>query len=294
MADVTSVLPMDGVVAPAQVTPTSTGGATSTGGTNSLGDLTSLIGGLGSLGTGLYSLLGGNTSLINQAQSIADPFASQRPQYQSMLQQLLTNPSSFNLSPAAKSQMTLGSENLARQGAAQGFLGSGNILAELQKYGQNVASQDYFNQINAITPLTGATTGNPAAAGAIMAALYGQQNDGLSNIGGGIQSLLGNSQVQSLLSGLPSGVSSLLTNLLGGSGQLADYAGTSGLGGLSDLFGGTTGSSGSSLTDLFGSGTADQVTQDLANSGLGDLSSSGLVDPSTYTDLASAASDFSF
>ena len=233
------------------------------------------LSGLGSALSGLYDLFGNGglsmSGIANQAAQAADPFANQRSQYQGMLHNLMTNPSSFALSPAAQSQLDIGSQNLQRQAAAQGFLGSGNILAGLQSYGQQIANQDYYNQINELNLLSGAQTGSPATAGALLASLYGQRNNAMSNLSGG-----------SLLSSLSGGLNSL--------GGLLN----SGIGAIGSLFGGSSGSgldlsnlqslfSGTGSTDL----TSGAVDQSLANYiGLGNTSTSGF----NFNDLGNASS----
>lgn len=281
MADATTIPAIESISG----TPTTGTTPTSTSGGFDISSLLSGIGSLGALGTSLYDLFGtgGNSlsGLTQNAAQAADPFASQRPQYMQQLQGLMTNPSSFQLSPAAQAQMTLGSENLARQQAAQGYLGSGNILGALQKYGQQVASGDYYNQLNELNLLSGAQTGSPAAAGVALSSLYGNRQQALTNLGGS----LGSSGLSSSLGSL----GGLISQLFGGSssgsidasslGNLSQYfsgAGTSGVD-----YGSTLGTSGS-LVDQFGTGDLSS-----AGSSFSDLSSSGLTDPSTYSDFSS-------
>jgi hypothetical protein len=119
-------------------------------------------------------------------------------EYQGMLHDLITNPNSFAASPAAQAQLKIGSENLARQEAAKGYLGSGNILAELQAYGQDVASKDYYKQMEMLAGLGGYHAYNTAmgqvGAGVAQASNAGD-NSGLKEIGqlvgiaGGLASL---------------------------------------------------------------------------------------------------------
>lgn len=209
-----------------------------------------------------FSQIPGVSQIFSNAAAAADPFSSQRSQYQSQLsgllgggaqnqvnsdiqsartisqgamnnpfmdklQQLMTDPNSITMTPGAKYAMEQGQNALGRSMAAKGFLGSGNILSELQKQAQGIASQDYsqqlgdlrsaaglsqnqqaqaFGQANALagtsgadlnrqvsqlTPLTGATTGSPGSAGNIFSQLYGVRQDALANIGGGMAALGG-------------------------------------------------------------------------------------------------------
>ena len=165
------------------------GGLDAVGGV--LGGVGNVLGGLfgGGGSTNVGGVVGGLASLQQanaigrEAAAAADPFASQRGQYQTMLQGLMTNPESFALSPAAESQMRLGSENLARSGAAKGYLGSGNILAELQKYGQDVASGDYWKSIQNLQMLSGAATSSPAAASSAISSIFGNQQAAMAQVG---------------------------------------------------------------------------------------------------------------
>lgn len=114
------------------------------------------------------------------AAQAADPFAAQRYQYQSQLQDLMTNPAYAKMDAGAQANMNFyamggtaqplmddaqamlkpgydfkssdpsyafrlaqGTENLNRGAAASGLLDSGNRLAALQDYGQNTASTEF-------------------------------------------------------------------------------------------------------------------------------------------------------
>lgn len=118
-----------------------------------------------------------------EAQAAADPFAPQRPQYQTMLNnfmhgysfdgstgptpdgmppksdgtmggghsfmtpmQFLTNPGSFVTDPSYQWRLNQGLEGVNRGMAASGMLNSGNRMLELMRYGQGAASQEYGNQ----------------------------------------------------------------------------------------------------------------------------------------------------
>lgn len=122
------------------------------------------------------------------AANAADPFGSQRGQYQNQLANLMQGKFSAN-DPSYDWRFKQGQQALERSAAAKGFLGSGNILAELQNYGQGQASQEYQNQYNRLLPLTGATTGSPGAAGQITSQLYDWRNNALANIGAGWSNL---------------------------------------------------------------------------------------------------------
>lgn len=150
-------------------------------------------GGGGSSGGGGGNSVGGSSSPAQ----VADPFASQRPAYQTQLNSLLGSSgtymgnttaqagqsaissqqvtgqqvagtsgansgsaqalsqlnalsqpgNSFTTSdPSYQFRLGQGSTNVARSSAATGLVGSGNILAALDSYGQNMASTEYAAQ----------------------------------------------------------------------------------------------------------------------------------------------------
>ena len=62
-------------------------------------------------------------------------------EYETRLRQLLENPDSIQDTGAYKFQFNQGQQAIERSAAARGMTGSGNVLAELSKYGQGMASQ---------------------------------------------------------------------------------------------------------------------------------------------------------
>lgn len=74
-------------------------------------------------------------------------------QYQNQLNKLLQDPSSIQNDPAYQFRMQQGQEAINRSAAAKGTLNSGGVLAELEKYGQGMASQERQNQINTLADL---------------------------------------------------------------------------------------------------------------------------------------------
>ncbi len=63
--------------------------------------------------------------------------------YENKLQKLMDNPDSIQNSGAYRFAFDQGQQAIERSAAAKGMLNSGNILAELAKYGQGMASQQY-------------------------------------------------------------------------------------------------------------------------------------------------------
>jgi len=149
-----SQLPMGGGVAGGYV-----GGASSSGG-----------GGAAAAG---YA--GNSAQAFQAAAGAADPFAAQRGQYQTALQQLMTGgTSAIATDPSFQQRLQGGQQALERSQAAKGFLGSGNILTELLNYGQGQASQEYQSQYDRLSKLAGVDSSSPSAAGGILAQIPGQ------------------------------------------------------------------------------------------------------------------------
>lgn len=160
----------------------------------------------GAIGGAAVSVVGGYVMNKNKGGSsnpvqTSDPFADQRAQYQPMLQNLMNSGqpqlssaamiapgATFNPNdPSYQFRLQQGSENMQRQLAASGLGSSGNAMAALQDYGQQAASQEfgnefarasqvdqlqqgnYNNRYSQLAQLSGATSGNPAAAGALQA-----------------------------------------------------------------------------------------------------------------------------
>lgn len=100
----------------------------------------------------------------DRAAQYADPFMGERKQYQNQLSNLMANPGSFASSPTYQFAFNQGLEALNRRSAASGKTGSGNYLADLMKYGQGMASQQFFPQANLLAGLAQGGS-SPAAAG---------------------------------------------------------------------------------------------------------------------------------
>jgi len=119
------------------------------------------------VGAGGYGLLQARRmqKLAQMRAQQMDPFGPQRAQYAQQLQALMANPSSIENMPGWQAGHTA----VQRALAAQGYTGSGNAMAALQKYGG-----DFFNnQVQQLAGLAGANI-NPAA-GADMA-MQGEVN----------------------------------------------------------------------------------------------------------------------
>jgi len=132
---------------------------------------------------------GGGGGGSQQAASAADPFAGQRPQYQTMLANLINNPSSVTSTPGYQFQMDQALKGVEGSAAAQGMLNSGNVLSALTTQAGNEASTQYYNQAELLAQLAGANIGSPGTAGQILQKqdLINQQSaSALGNQVGGI------------------------------------------------------------------------------------------------------------
>lgn len=76
-------------------------------------------------------------------------------EYETRLRQLLENPDSIQDTGAYKFQFNQGQQAIERSAAAKGMSGSGNVLAELSKYGQGMASQAYGSEVDRLGSLSG-------------------------------------------------------------------------------------------------------------------------------------------
>ena len=129
---------------------------------NFIGDIgkavTGVIGGVGNI------LTGGATSNAQAAAAAADPFASQRGQYQTQLSNLMANPSEVTNTPGYQFDFNQGEQALQRQEAATGNLNSGTADIAAVQYGQNYATSTFNQYEQMLAQLSGANTGNTGAA----------------------------------------------------------------------------------------------------------------------------------
>lgn len=103
------------------------------------------------------------------AAQVADPWASQRPQYQASLSQLMNNPGyAMQQNPFFKWQQQMGEQAVNRAAAARGQLGSGNRMMALSDYAQKQSGQNFFTLADLLSGLAGAKNQNPAAAAELM------------------------------------------------------------------------------------------------------------------------------
>jgi len=167
----------------------------------------------------ISALLGTQVKQGQQAAAAADPFASQRGQYQQQLSALLSNPASFQTDPGYEFAKQQGLDAMtAKAGALYGSNRAGALLPELGKYATGYANQAYDARINQLGQLAGANSGSPGTAGGILAGAFNNQDASLASGALGVGSLL-----DTLFGGgTPGGALSAIGNLFSGSGGSFD------------------------------------------------------------------------
>jgi hypothetical protein len=150
-----------------------------------------VIGGVASAGASaaIGSMTGGGGG--GSAAGAADPFAGQRGQYQTMLSDLINNPSSITSQPGYQFNLDQGLKSVQGSAAANGMLNSGNVLSSLQTYGQNYAQSQLTNQELLLAQLAGANVGSPGTAGQIMAGQQAANQQAASALGNQIGGAVG-------------------------------------------------------------------------------------------------------
>lgn len=174
---------------------------------------------LSSVASPLTSLFGGSSSQssVQSAVSSQDAFGPYRSGLASLVNNLISDPSSIQSFPGYQFGMSQGTQAIQGNAASAGMLNSGNTLSSLNTFGQNYGQQNWLQDISEIANVA---QGNPAYAG-----LSAEGN--LANTAG---------QTSALSGGL-----GMLGSLFGSSGS-----GSSGLSGIGSWFGSLFGSSGSS------------------------------------------------
>lgn len=103
-----------------------------------------------------------------EASKYGDPFgADQRKYYQDRLQRSYEHPEEFLNDPGHQAKLKSGLDAVSRQDAAKGYMGSGNMLADLAAYTNNLDNQWLSDERKNMQSLTGAQF-NPAAAGEML------------------------------------------------------------------------------------------------------------------------------
>ena len=139
--------------------------------------------GAGNLATGTLGMLqAGSTG--KAAASASDPFASQRPQYQAQLSQLMANPNA--VMPTMPGYQS-GLQATERADAAMGFAGGGRAATDIANFNSNF----YNQQVGTLSGLAGANVGSPAAAGTALQTAGTNQMTALNTLAAGSSLLWG-------------------------------------------------------------------------------------------------------
>ena len=143
---------------------------------------------------------------MNRAIDKSDPFASQRPMYQDMYKTANTDPNWLQNDSVLQNLQNAGRRNTENSMAAKGYLGSGNILHELQRTGTETAAKYALPRLEQLGQAAGVQS-NPAAAGQAMST-FGPM---------AAQAGIGQMQsLQSMLGRLPRGTQNTANNAISG------------------------------------------------------------------------------
>lgn len=231
-------------------------------------DPNSIGGTIGSIIDLVHGANGNATDVANGIADVADPFRQQRPQYQTELNTLLKDPSSFTMDPGTQYAINQGTSAIQRAANAQGVSRGGSVVADIGQFVTGTAQQAYEQRIKDLMTLSGATTGSPAAAAGALA--QGQKNregdiaGGLSGLDGLFRTLFGTSNTGGLATGAINAIGRLFG---GGAGSLNDGSGGFQIpGGIGGLFGG---GNGPSISDVINGnvGPGDDVTGSIGGAG---------------------------
>lgn len=160
------------------------------------------------------SFLSPSSSPGNTGQAAADPFAPQRAQYQSMLSDFMSGKTQTS-DPSYKWRLDQGNQNLERQQAKLGVMGSGQQAKELLDYGQSSASTEFQNEYSRLSRLAGADVGSPSSAGSIQNQQFQQQQASAGAVGSAVGGLIANNSgsISNWWGGLTSGGSQPTSNI---------------------------------------------------------------------------------
>jgi hypothetical protein len=140
----------------------------------------------------------------SSAANAADPFSSQRGQYQTMLSNLVNNPSSITSTPGYQFGLQQSNNAVEGSAAANGMVNSGNVLQALSTNSQGYASQQLNNQELLLAQLSGANVGSPGTAGQIIAGSNATNTQAAGTLGSQIGGAV-TSGINSFNSGYSSG-----------------------------------------------------------------------------------------
>jgi hypothetical protein len=117
------------------------------------------------------------------AEGLAKTTAGEQQYYNTMLMNLINNPSSVSQLPGFQFELQTGSAAVDAQMRAAGAGGSGNEGAALTEFGQGLAGQFYQQQTGLLASLSGVTAASsPAQDVGAATAATGQQTNTLSSL----------------------------------------------------------------------------------------------------------------
>lgn len=118
-----------------------------------------------SVGAGLYES-NKATGIANQQLDMSKSVFGEQQGFEQQLATLVNNPSSVTSLPGYQFQFDQGSDSVAREMAAGGFLNSGNEATALTEFGQGEAQSAYQQQVNVLSGLAGITAPTSATSAA--------------------------------------------------------------------------------------------------------------------------------
>lgn len=139
-----------------------------------------------SVGAGLYESSKA-TGIANQQLNMSKSVFGEQQGFESQLANLVNNPSSVTSLPGYQFQLDQGSDTVAREMAAGGFLNSGTEAAGLTQYGQGQAQSAYQQQVNVLSGLAGITA--PTSATSAASGASGTQNNNFNQLSSVLASL---------------------------------------------------------------------------------------------------------
>ena len=137
-----------------------------------------------------------------RAAALADPFASQRPQYQQQLSDLMSGKTPYEQTAGAQFAEQQGIDAVTAHNRSTGHANSGNEEMDIAKYATGVAGQGYQQQMSNLMTLSGATTGAPGAAGGFVAGQSTSDTNALNTFGSTVgNAVMGSDTVKGWMGG---------------------------------------------------------------------------------------------
>jgi hypothetical protein len=195
----------------------------------------SLLDSLANVGLGLGQYLQSNRqqkafNSIAQGPSI-DPFASQRPQYQTMLSDVMSGGFDPGSLPGFSDALSFANQQIAREAASKGQFRSGNMTEALHKTAMARAYEAWLNQQQLLSQLSGANVQpNPGAATQAQLASGNAGTNAMGGLAAIAKGILGSG-----------GGGGLLNFLSPGAGSAASAGGAAGAGSAAGAGGATSG-----------------------------------------------------